>query len=134
VFEAFAEPKDESWDSGKCREFWAGRLTCCWREVDGDFWCQDCDWNGTNCGAVYLPAGTRPGLGVLPEGRVLQQPTLPPTSPFVPPVGGGVLQQPTPTPILSIRNGSKLICGLIIDVYQDSYFKLLRQTEEYISQ
>jgi hypothetical protein len=106
--DACAAPKDPKWDTGTCYNWENLPLsTCCWQEPDilnpGETitWCQTCNLDGTNCGAVFFRSSTGPLAP--PQDGVLQQTTPPPTplGPFAPPVGG-VFQEPlttTPPPL-----------------------------------
>ena len=110
TFYVFAVPPDPGWsDSGSCL---AGlptndgypTLECCWRERIpgsiglGEKYCQTCTIGpaGTVCSQKELQffEGRTPGLAVLPEDGVLEQPPTPPSGPAAPLQDGGVLQQP----------------------------------------
>jgi hypothetical protein len=84
-------------------------MNCCWFEnvppgtgYEGgnkEMYCSECEDGGTrgmvNCSEPELQffEGRRPGLAVLPEGGVLEEPPTPPPGPAAPLQDGGVLQQ-----------------------------------------
>jgi hypothetical protein len=96
--DACAAPTDPKWDTGTCYNWeYSALRTCCWQEPDilnpGETiaWCQTCNLDGTNCGAVFFRSSTGPLAP--PQDGVLEEPLTPPTGPFAPPGGFGILQQ-----------------------------------------
>lgn len=105
LFYVYAVPPDEGWfNATNCNEA-NGLQECCWLEpvpdgtgIDGgdrEEYCQVC-WlmpAGLECDDKELQffEFKNPGLGVLPEGGVLEEPLTAPTGPFSPLQGSGVL-------------------------------------------
>lgn len=112
-FIAFALPPDPGFGGLNCKFTGPPPVqSCCWREDvppgtgnpdlggDQEEYCQTCnlDQNGdptvcTQKELQFFEART-PGLGVLPEDGVLDEPPAPPSGPAAPLQDGGVLQGP----------------------------------------